>query len=48
MQIHTVAIGNDADQTVLKQIANSGHGRYWEGQTQADMVKVYKEIATYY
>jgi Ca-activated chloride channel family protein len=48
IQIHTIAIGSDADEPVLKKIANAAHGRYWKGQTAQDMVVVYKTIATYY
>jgi Ca-activated chloride channel family protein len=48
IQIHTIAIGNDADENVLKKIASAAHGRYWKGQSAQDMVVVYKAIATYY
>lgn len=48
IQIHAVAIGNDANEGVLKKIANSGHGKFWKGQTPAEMVKIYQDIATYY
>ena len=48
VQIHTVAIGGDADERVLKRIANAAHGNYWKGQTADDMVAVYRAIATYY
>jgi Ca-activated chloride channel homolog len=48
IQIHTIAIGDDADEPVLKKIANAAHGRFWKGQTVGDTVVVYKSIATYY
>jgi len=48
IQIHTIAIGADADESVLRKIASSAHGRFWKGKTQQDMVKVYQNIATYY
>jgi Ca-activated chloride channel homolog len=48
IQIHTIAIGNDADKAVLWSIANAAHGRFWEAQTARDMVAVYNHIATYY
>jgi Ca-activated chloride channel homolog len=48
IQIHTIAIGDDADESVLKKIANAAHGRFWKGQTVGDTVVVYKSIATYY
>jgi hypothetical protein len=48
IQIHTIAFGSDADEPVLKKIATAAHGRFWKGQTAADMLAVYKSIATYY
>jgi Ca-activated chloride channel homolog len=48
IQIHTIGIGGDSDEQVLKKIANLAHGRYWKVETPADVVEVYKEIATYY
>jgi Ca-activated chloride channel family protein len=48
VQVHTIAIGRDADETVLKKIANAAHGRFWKGNTANEMVAVYKAIATYY
>jgi len=48
IQIHTIAIGGDADEPVLKKIANAAHGRHWKGNTANEMVAVYKSIATYY
>jgi Ca-activated chloride channel family protein len=48
VQIHTVAIGKDADERVLKRIANAAHGSFWKGQTVGEMVSVYRAIATYY
>jgi Ca-activated chloride channel family protein len=48
IQIHTIGIGTDADDAVLKKIANMAHGKYWKVKNPADVVEVYKEIATYY
>jgi Ca-activated chloride channel homolog len=48
IQIHTIAIGGDADEQVLRKIASAAHGRYWKGQTANEMIAVYKAIATYY
>jgi Ca-activated chloride channel homolog len=48
VQIHTIAIGKDADERTLKRIANAAHGSYWKGQTVDDMISVYRAIATYY
>jgi Ca-activated chloride channel family protein len=48
IQIHTIGIGEDADEQVLKKIANMAHGQYWKVAKPADVVKIYKQIATYY
>lgn len=48
IQIHTIAIGKDADANVLTKIANSAHGKFWKGDTEKDMVATYQSIATYY
>ena len=48
IQIHTIGIGADADDAVLKKIANMAHGKYWKVKNPADVVEVYKEIATHY
>jgi Ca-activated chloride channel family protein len=48
IQIHTIAIGSDADENVLRRIAGAANGRYWKGQSEKDMVRIYKEVATYW
>ncbi len=48
IQIHTIAIGTDADEDILKKIASSGHGRFWKGQTAEDMVDIYNQVGMYY
>ncbi len=48
IQIHTIGIGADADDVVLTKIANIANGKYWKVKNPADVVEVYKEIATYY
>jgi hypothetical protein len=48
IQIHTIAIGNDADEAVLMRIAAAGHGRFWKGQTERELTQIYRSIATYY
>ena len=48
IQIHTIAIGKDADERVLKRISSAAHGSFWKGQSIDDMVNVYRAIATYY
>jgi hypothetical protein len=47
IQIHTIGIG-DADEAVLKKIANSAHGKYWKVKNPGDVIEVYEEIATHY
>jgi Ca-activated chloride channel family protein len=49
VQIHTIALGSDADRAVLTRIANnSAHGKFWTGDNSAEMVALYQAIATYY
>ena len=48
VQIHTIAIGDDADENVLKKIANAAHGKFWKGETVEKTADVYRDIAKYY
>ena len=48
IQIHTIAIGDDADETVLRKIAGAAHGRYWKTQQESEVVNVYRDIAAYF
>jgi Ca-activated chloride channel family protein len=48
VQIHTICIGADCDEPVLKKIANAAHGRFWKGNSEGDMVKIYSDIAKHY
>ena len=48
IQIHTIAIGEDANQSVLQQIAVSSNGRFWAPKSEQDVVTVYKDIAAHY
>ena len=48
IQIHTVCIGADCDEPVLRKVANAAHGRFWKGNSEAEMVKIYRNIATHY
>ena len=48
IQIHTIAIGEDADQGVLQKIAAASNGRFWAPKTDQDVVTVYKDIAAHY
>jgi Ca-activated chloride channel family protein len=48
IQIHTIAIGGDADERVLKRIAQAAHGRYWKGSAERDVVEAYRAIARHY
>jgi Ca-activated chloride channel homolog len=48
IQIHTIAIGDDADETVLKKISAAAHGRYWKTTDAAAVVNVYRDIAAYF
>jgi Ca-activated chloride channel family protein len=48
IQIHAIAIGSDADEKVLRRISGAANGRYWKGQDEKDMIRIYKEVATYW
>ena len=48
IQIHTIGIGDDADDKVLKKIARNAHGKYWEVGESDDIAAIYEEIAWYY
>ena len=48
IQIHTIAIGDDADEQVLKKIAAAAHGRYWKTENETQIVAVYRDIAAHY
>ncbi len=48
IQIHTIGIGDDADDVMLKKIADLGNGKYWKVRNSSDVVAAYKTIATYY
>lgn len=48
IQMHTICIGSDCDEGVLKKIARAANGQFWKGNTEAEIVKIYKGIAAYY
>ena len=48
IQIHTIGIGEDADEKVLKKIAKSAHGKYEKPKESDDIAAIYREIATFY
>ncbi len=48
VQIHTIGIGTDADDSVLAKIAASANGRYWKVKDAPVVVNVYREIAKYW
>lgn len=48
IQIHTIAIGEDADQGVLQKIAAASNGRFWAPKSDQDVIAVYKDIAAHY
>jgi Ca-activated chloride channel homolog len=48
IQIHTIAIGDDADESVLKKVAGAAHGRFWKTQQESDVINVYRDIAAYF
>lgn len=48
IQIHTICIGSDCKDNVLKKISNWAHGKFSKGYTAADMIRIYKDIAAHY
>jgi uncharacterized protein with von Willebrand factor type A (vWA) domain len=48
IQIHTIAIGEDADEAVLRKISGAAHGRYWKTESETEVVNVYRDIAAYF
>ncbi len=48
VQIHTVCIGSDCVEEVLKKIANAANGKYAKGNSAEEMIRIYKDIATHY
>jgi Ca-activated chloride channel family protein len=46
IQIHTIGIGADADDTILTRLAV--HGQYWRVKDTADVVGIYPGIAKYF
>ncbi|HEU5317644.1 MAG TPA: VWA domain-containing protein [Chloroflexota bacterium] len=48
IQVHTIAIGSDADERVLRRISDAAHGRFWKGQNEKELVAIYREIAKHY
>lgn len=48
VQIHTISIGEDADDTVLRKIASAAHGRFWKPKSESEIVVVYRDISAYF
>jgi hypothetical protein len=50
IQIHTIGIGADADEVVLRKIAGAAHGKYWKAKTTSvsEVIGIYREIVKYY
>ncbi|MBI4233065.1 MAG: VWA domain-containing protein [Chloroflexi bacterium] len=50
IQIHTVGIGGDVDDTILAKIAAAAHGKYWKAKTTSvrEMELIYQEIVKYW
>jgi Ca-activated chloride channel homolog len=47
VSIFTIGYGKDADESILKQIADNSRGAYRKGTT-ADILQVYREISTFF
>ena len=48
IQIHTIGVGEDADDQVLTKIANITHGRYWKVKDPVTIEAVYRRISKYW
>ena len=48
IQIHTIGVGEDAVDEVLRTIANITHGRYWKVKDPATIEAVYRRISKYW
>ncbi len=48
VQLHSIGIGEDADDQVLTKIANITFGRYWKVKDSAAIEAVYRQISKYW
>lgn len=48
IQIHTIGVSEDARTDILKIIANTAHGRYWDASDPKRLSSIYTRIAVYY
>lgn len=48
IQIHTICIGSSCNDKVLRVIASAAHGKFAKGDSAADMIRIYKDIAAHY
>lgn len=48
IQIHTIGVGEDADDQILTKIASISNGRYWKVTDPASTDAVYKRISKYW
>ena len=48
IQIHSICIGTDCNEFVLKKIAAVAHGKFSKGNSAEDMMRIYKDIAAHY
>ncbi len=43
--VHTIAFGNDANETLMRQTAENGGGQYWKATTPESLTTAFEEIA---
>lgn len=43
--VHTIAFGNDANETLMQQTATNGGGKYWKATTPESLTAAFEEIA---
>ena len=48
IQVHTIGIGDDADDQVLTKIANITQGRFWKVKDFSSIEAVYRQISKYW
>lgn len=43
--VHTITFSSGANQTLMKDVAKRGRGKHWHAATEAELVKVFVEVA---
>ena len=43
--VHTIAFGDNANETLMKQTAQNGRGKYWKATTPESLTQAFEDIA---